>query len=119
MRLKENIKPIDNALQKVMNIRGITFNSNSLAELFGYTDKSTQIGVIAQEIEAVLPEIVKLAPFDIAKDSMGNKCSKSGENYKTVQYEKLVVLLIEAIKEQNNRIINLENIILTNKRYQL
>ena len=41
-----------------------------------------------------MPEIIRPAPFDIDKD--GN--SKSGENYKTVQYEKIVPLLVEAIK---------------------
>ena len=55
--------------------------------------------MIAQEIEAVLPQIVVPAPFDIAKAEDGSEYSSSGENYKTVQYDKLVPLLIEAIKE--------------------
>ena len=54
-----------------------------------------QVGVIAQQVKEVLPEAIKPAPFDI--DENGN--SISGENYLTVQYEKLVPLLIEAIKE--------------------
>jgi hypothetical protein len=64
---------------------------------------NTAVGVIAQEVEKVLPQVVKLAPFDIEYID-GTKKSKSGENYKTVQYEKLIPLLIEAIKEQNNKI---------------
>ena len=52
-----------------------------------------------------MPEVVKAAPFDL--DENGN--SKSGENYKTIQYEKLVPLLIEAIKELSNEINNLKN----------
>jgi hypothetical protein len=103
-RLKENITPISNALEKVRKISGVTFNSNDIAAEFGYTDKKTQVGVIAQEIEAVLPEIVVPAPFDIGQDDDGNEYSLSGENYKTVQYDKLVPLLIEAIKEQQNQI---------------
>jgi len=98
-RLKENITPIKNALDKVCSISGVTYNSNKLAESFGYTEKEQQVGVIAQEIEAVLPEAVKLAPFDKEKKADGSFGSKSGENYKTVQYEKIVPLLIEAIKE--------------------
>ena len=94
-RLKENIKPITNALDKVDSLTGMLFTQNALAESFGYTNKEQQVGVFAQDIQKVLPEAVKLAPFDM--DDNGN--SKSGENYLTVQYEKLVPLLIEAIKE--------------------
>ena len=103
-RLKENIKSIDNALDKVQLISGVTFNANDEAAKYGYTDKKTQVGVIAQEIEQVLPEIVVAAPFDIAINDDGTEYSKSGENYKTVQYEKIVPLLIEAIKELKQEI---------------
>ena len=48
---------------------------------FGYNDYKRQVGVIAQEVQKVLPESVKIAPFDM--DVEGN--SKSGENYLTVQ----------------------------------
>ena len=99
-RLKKNIKPIPDALNKVMSISGVTFVTNRTAKKYGYTDQKEQVGVIAQEIEKVLPQVVVPAPFDI--DVNGN--SKSGENYKTVQYEKLVPLLIEAIKEQQKQI---------------
>jgi hypothetical protein len=98
-RLKTNISRIEDALSKIERISGVTFQSNEEAEKYGYTDKRVQVGVIAQEIEAVLPQVVVPAPFDIARDDDGNEYSKSGENYKTVQYEKLVPLLIEAIKE--------------------
>ena len=103
-RLKTNIKQISFALDKVNKISGITFQSNEEAAKYGYTDNKTQVGVIAQEIEAVLPEVVVPAPFDIDKDEDGNEYSKSGQNYKTVQYEKLVPLLIEAIKELSNQV---------------
>jgi len=68
------------------------------------------VGVLAQDVERVLPEAVKPAPFDILKLNEGIEISMSGENYKTVQYEKLVPLLIEAIKELNNQIIELKGI---------
>lgn len=102
-RLKENIELIPNALEKVMTLRGVTYNANELAESFGYTNKEKQVGVLAGDIEKVLPEAVKPAPFDRMLFE-GVQISKSGENYKTVQYEKLVPLLIEAIKELNNEI---------------
>lgn len=102
-RLKENVKVIDEALSKVLSITGVTFNSNDLAEKYGYTDKSEQVGVIAQEIQRVLPQAVKPAPFD-SEYIDGVAHSKSGENYLTVQYELLIPLLIEAIKEQQRQI---------------
>jgi hypothetical protein len=61
------------------------------------------VGVIAQDVEKVLPEVVKNAPFDIMLFE-GKEYSQSGQNYKTVQYEKLVPLLIEAIKELNKEV---------------
>lgn len=107
-RLKENIKTIPSALSKLLSLRGVTYNSNKLAEQYGYFDKKEQVGVIAQEVEKVLPQIVVPAPFDIEQDEDGNEYSKSGENYKTVQYDKLIPLLIEAIKEQQETIISLQ-----------
>jgi hypothetical protein len=49
-----------------------------------------------------------MAPVDIAVDEIGNKYSKTGENYLTVDYSRLVPLLIEAIKEQQEQINRLE-----------
>ena len=98
-RLKTNIVNIPNALEKVLQLNGVTFNANDLAATYGYTNQQQQVGVIAQQVEAVLPQIVVPAPFDIGQDLDGNEYSISGENYKTVQYDKLVPLLIEAIKE--------------------
>jgi hypothetical protein len=108
-RLKENIELIPNALDKVMALRGVTYNANELAESFGYTNKEKQVGVIASDVQAVLPEAVKPAPFDIMMFE-NTEISRSGENYQTVQYEKLVPLLIEAIKELNTQIKELKGI---------
>jgi hypothetical protein len=94
-RLKENIKPIENALDKIQKISGVHYQWKDKVTELGFDPTTKQdIGVIAQEIQAVLPEAVKPAPFDYIGGS-----SKSGENYLTVQYEKIVPLLIEAIKE--------------------
>jgi hypothetical protein len=107
-RLKTNIELIPNALDKVMSLRGVTYDPNSLAESFGFK-KEKQVGVIAADVEAILPEAVKPAPFDIMLFE-NNVISRSGEDYKTVQYEKLVPLLIEAIKELNNEVKKLKGI---------
>jgi hypothetical protein len=108
-RLKTNIEIIPNALDKVMTLRGVTFNANELAESFGYSSQGKQVGVLAGDVKVVLPEAVKPAPFDIMMFE-NTEISRSGENYQTVQYEKLVPLLIEAIKELNNEIKQLKEI---------
>jgi hypothetical protein len=99
-RLKNNLGTIDNALDKVSKLSGIYYTNNDTANQYGYTSTEKQVGVIAQEVNAVLPEVVKAAPFDL--DETGT--SKSGENYLTVQYDRLVPLLIEAIKELKQEI---------------
>jgi len=101
-RLKENIKIIENPLEKIENIRGVYFNYTNEAQLkTGYRNGEQQIGFIAQEVEKVLPHIVKPAPFD--KDQSTGQ-SISGENYLTIQYEKIVPLLLEGIKELKKEI---------------
>ena len=95
-RLKENIRPIENALDKVSKLSGFVYNWNELAnEKAEYDMDKDYVGVYAQDVEEVQPEAVDLAPFD----NDGEDNSISGENYLTVQYEKLVPLLIESIKE--------------------
>jgi hypothetical protein len=108
-RLKTNIEAIPNALDKVMTLRGVTFNANELAESFGYSSKENQVGVLASDVKAVLPEAVKPAPFDLIRIDENTEISRSGEDYQTVQYEKLVPLLIEAIKELNEKVKMLES----------
>jgi len=78
-RLKDNIKPIKGALDKVSKLGGYEFDWNSKQDVYEGHD----IGVIAQEVEAVFPELVQ------TRDS----------GYKAVKYEKLVAVLIEAVKE--------------------
>lgn len=104
LRLKENFEPITQALMKTEKLRGMFYTQNKFAENFGYQDYSRQVGVIAQDVEAVLPEIVKIAPFDM--DGIGG--SRTGERYLTIQYEKLTPLLVEAIKELSAKVNNLQ-----------
>ena len=87
IRFKENITPIENALDKISKISGNTYDwkAENKAE-HGY--EGNDVGVIAQEIEAVLPQLVQTR--------------ESG--FKAVKYDKLVALLIEGIKEQQTQI---------------
>jgi len=93
-RLKEILGPIPNALEKVNSLTGYYYKLNDTARNLGYTNEETQVGVIAQEIEKVLPEVIRAAPID--------------PQYMTVLYEKITPLLIEAIKELNKKVEDLE-----------
>ena len=95
-RLKENIKPIKNALCKVIGVTGNTFDWKELTKEEIQTIHSNtgkDVGVIAQEIEKILPEAV----------------TTRNNGYKAVNYEKIVPLLIEAIKEQQKQINELKS----------
>ena len=108
-RLKNKTGYVTNAIEKITSLTAFYYTNNELAQSFGYTDIKQQIGLSAQEVEKVLPEIVSLAPFDMAVSEVdSSKISKSGENYLTIDYSKLVPLLVEAIKEQQT-IINNQN----------
>ena len=95
IRLKKDIEPIKNALEKVQSLRGFTYSHNETAKELGFIEERRWSGVSAQEIEKVLPEAVFPAPVD--------------DKYLTVQYEKIVPLLIEAIKELKEEIDELKN----------
>ena len=92
VNLKTNIQPIANALSKIEAIRGVTFDPNQTALDLG-VDNTHQMGVIAQEVEAVAPELVVPSAY---------------EGYKTVKYDKLTALLIEAVKELSAEVKNLK-----------
>jgi hypothetical protein len=87
--LKTRLGTIENALDKVMTLSGFYYEPNETAQNLGYQLKQ-EVGLSAQEVEKVLPEVVTPAPID-------NK-------YLTVQYEKMVPLLIETIKELKQEI---------------
>jgi len=96
-RLKLNQQPIQNAVDKIISIGGYSFDWNmDKCEEHGFNPaNSHEHGVLAQEIETVIPDAVSAAPFDL--DEEGN--SKSGEDYLSVNYERIVPLLIEAVKQ--------------------
>ena len=89
-RLKTNIIPISNSIDIIKKLNGYTFNWNSESKK---SQDKQEIGIIAQEVQEVLPQLV------------GDK----GMGYLGVEYDKIVAVLIEGIKEQQLQIENLEN----------
>jgi hypothetical protein len=93
-RLKDFKGKINNPLEKINTLNGYYFKPNETALIAGAEQNGLEVGVSAQEVEKVLPEIV--SPSALGKD------------YKTVSYEKLTPLLIEAVKELSAKVDNLE-----------
>jgi hypothetical protein len=85
-RWKKNITPIPEALTKVLQLTGVQFDWKADEYPDKHFPSGQQIGLVAQEVEPIVPEAV----------------STASDGYKTVEYERLVALLIEAIKELKN-----------------
>jgi len=92
-RLKDDVETIENACEKVCSLRGVEYTWNA-----GSRKGQREIGVIAQEVEKVVPQIVHEKEMPLV----------DGGTYKTVDYEKIVALLIEANKELCDRVQTLE-----------
>jgi hypothetical protein len=93
-RLKTRLGKIENALDKICSLEGFYFEPNQTAQDLGYTSEK-QVGVSAQQVQSVLPEVVHPAPID--------------PKYLTVDYSKIVPLIIEAIKEIKEELNRLNN----------
>lgn len=89
-RLKTKIGDIEDPLGKVHAIKTMLYHANEIAVALGYDASIQEVGVSAQSVQAVQPEAVAPAPID--------------ERYLTVRYEKLVPLLIEAIKALDRKV---------------
>jgi hypothetical protein len=89
-RLKTRTGGIENALQKILSLDGFHYHANETAVELGYDASIKEVGLSAQQVQAVLPEIVVPAPID--------------DKYLTIQYERMIPLLVEAIKEQQKQI---------------
>ena len=90
-RLKDNIINIENGIDKIKKLNGVSFNWNSNQDTYEIGKKD--YGVIAQDVEEIMPELVETR----------------ANGYKAVKYEKLISLLIEGIKEQQKQIDELKN----------
>ena len=91
-RLKENFEEIGSAVEKVEQMTGYTFNWVPMEDIHVYGDMK-DIGVKAQDVEKILPELV----------------SDRENGYKAVKYDKLTAVLIQAVKELSERVKQLEN----------
>ena len=89
-RLKKDVKPITQAIEKISKIRGVSFSWKKNSNIIPPKTTTRDIGFIAQELELVLPEVV------LGNDERGGMLS--------VKYKDIIVMCIEAIKEQSNLI---------------
>jgi hypothetical protein len=105
-RLKQNFKTIENPLEKLDQISGYVFDWDvELCRSLGFAPtQKHEHGFKAQEIQKIVPDAVTLAPFDVDRDENGNDFSRSGKDYLTVRYDRLVPLLLESIKELKKEI---------------
>jgi hypothetical protein len=94
-RLKTKTGNIQNALEKVLSLDGFHYHANETAVALGYDASQQQVGLSAQQVQAVLPEVIAPAPID--------------PQYMTLHYERIIPLLVEAIKEQQKQIEELKS----------
>ena len=115
MRLKNKIDDVKEPLKIIEKLHGFYYTANDIARHYGYSNTKTEIGLSAQDVFTVLPEIVSIAPFDtsnISPDITNPKyVSISGENYLTVSYERLAPIFVECIKQLNDEIRSLKAIL--------
>jgi hypothetical protein len=99
-RLKDIKEYVKDVLPTLSKINVFKYNCNDLAASYGFDKSKNEIGLSAQEIKKYYPELVALAPFDTIRDEGSDiNISKSGEDYLTLKYERLVPILLQGIKE--------------------
>lgn len=91
-RLKKEIEPLDNSLERVIALRGVNYKWREPSYASDNNMNKLELGLIAQEVKKVVPEVVE----------------KDTNDFYVVRYDRLVALLIEAIKEQQDQIDNLK-----------
>jgi hypothetical protein len=89
-RIKTNMKTMENALDKTLLLPGVEYND------FRIKPERKRIGLIAQEVESIVPEVVRT----------------NEDGMKSIEYQNLIGLFAEAVKQLNNKVLNLENIII-------
>jgi hypothetical protein len=106
-RLKDREGNIENPLDIVNKLQGFYYKPNKIATDLGIKGNKMnkrELGISAQDVQKILPELIDIAPVDISYDAENNVISKTGSNYLTVNYEKIIPLLIESIKELSKNI---------------
>lgn len=93
-KLKTKLGLIENALDKIDTLSGFYYEANETAQSLGYK-KKREVGVSAQQVQAIMPEVVVPAPID--------------DKYLTVHYDRLIPLLIQGIKELRMEIKEIKN----------
>ena len=91
IRLKENVETIPNALSKVNQMRGVSYNKIG--------EEKVRIGMVADEVEKIIPELVRIEP---------NEDVEGLENLKSLAYAETVAVLVEAIKELSSQVTDLK-----------
>jgi hypothetical protein len=94
-RAKTNVVELESSLDKILNLKGVSFDWNPEVVPTLAAEQDRQIGLIAQEVEKIVPEVVSIEKVE-------------GQELKSVRYENIVALLIEGIKEQQQQIEDLK-----------
>jgi hypothetical protein len=99
-RFKKNVVPLNESLKKILKLQGVSFDWDKASFPKKTFPEGRQVGLIAQETEKIVPQVI----------------TTDKEGYKSLAYDKLTALLIEAVKEQQgtinelkSRVANLEN----------
>lgn len=104
IRLKTVLSPITNASAKLKTLDTFTYVNNELAISLGHKSTKEQVGLNAAQVQAIQPEAVGLAAIDVTSEYE----SKSGENYLTIQYDRLVPLVVAGHNEHSDEIATLK-----------
>jgi len=121
-RLKENIQPIRNALDKILSLQGVTYTWNnkatSLKSMSLSEEGKTQIGLIAQDVQKVFPELVHSWVSVVEPNNETNSTKNSTlteekrvphkEEFQAVDYSRLSAVIVEAMREQRSMMEDLE-----------
>jgi hypothetical protein len=94
-RAKTNVVELESSLDKILNLKGVSFDWNPEVVPTLAAEQDRQIGLIAQEVEKIVPEVVSIEKVE-------------GQELKSVRYENIVALLIEGMKEQQQQIEDLK-----------
>ena len=100
VRFKKNIVPLENSLEKILALRGVSYEWNEFINSIrdGYLLNVSIIGMIAQEVEKIIPQIVGTW-----------KLNDDLEDAKSLEYQRIIPYLVEAIKEQQKQIDQLKS----------